>query len=68
MAKVTIDAELCKGCALCVAACPKKIVRLDEEVFNKKGVHPAALTDQAACTACTFCAVMCPDAVIKIEK
>jgi len=68
MASVTINAELCKGCSLCVVACPKKIVALDEGTINKKGVHPAMVTDMAACTACTFCAVMCPDAVIRIEK
>jgi 2-oxoglutarate ferredoxin oxidoreductase subunit delta len=68
MANVTIHAELCKGCSLCVAACPKKIVALDESVINKKGVHPAIVTDMAACTACTFCAIVCPDAVVTIEK
>jgi 2-oxoglutarate ferredoxin oxidoreductase subunit delta len=68
MAQVTINTELCKGCGLCVAACPKKIMRLSESVINKKGVHPAEIADQAACTACTFCAVLCPDVVIHIEK
>ena len=28
MAKLTIDAERCKGCGLCVANCPKKLLRI----------------------------------------
>jgi 2-oxoglutarate ferredoxin oxidoreductase subunit delta len=68
VAKVIIDGELCKGCGLCVVACPKKIVRLSESAINKKGVHPAEVTDESVCIACAFCAIMCPDVVITIEK
>jgi len=68
MAKVTIDEALCKGCGLCVSACPKKIVALRQDVLNPKGFHPAGVTDMDACIACAFCATMCPDCVITVEK
>ena len=68
MAKVTFDTDLCKGCGLCVAACPKKILIIAKDKINKKGHSPAEMTDQAKCIACAFCATMCPDCVITVEK
>ncbi len=67
MAKVTFNKNLCKGCALCVGACPKGIVALSDEL-NQKGYHPAMVTDQEKCIGCAFCATMCPDCVITVEK
>ena len=67
MAKVTFDRNLCKGCGLCVGACPKGIVALSEEI-NQKGYHPATVTDQEKSIGCAFCATMCPDCVITVEK
>lgn len=68
MAKVTVLQEVCKGCALCVAVCPKKILKLSPDQFNSKGVHPAMVTDMLQCTGCAMCATMCPDVALRIEK
>ena len=68
MAKVRFQEDLCKGCGLCVNACPKKIIRLSSELINKKGHHPAVITNQEDCIGCAFCATMCPDTVITVEK
>lgn len=68
MNKVTFKTDVCKGCGLCVAACPKKIVALATDALNKKGYHPAIITDQEKCIACAMCALMCPDCVITVEK
>ena len=68
MNKLTIDASLCKGCSLCVDACPKKLLRISSDALNQKGYHPVELTDGDACISCAFCAVMCPDCVIKVVK
>ena len=67
MAKVTFNEEECKGCGLCVGACPKNIITLTSDL-NSKGYHPAGITDQEKCIACAFCATMCPDCVITVEK
>ncbi|MBO4785406.1 MAG: 4Fe-4S binding protein, partial [Lachnospiraceae bacterium] len=40
MAKVTINEALCKGCGLCVEACPKKLLVLATDHINAKGYHP----------------------------
>ena len=68
MAKVTFNTDLCKGCGLCVNACPKKILAIDTNVINKKRYSPAVMTDQDKCIACAFCATMCPDCIITVEK
>ena len=67
MAKVTFDDNLCKGCGLCVSACPKHIIELKDE-FNKKGYKRAGITKPEECIGCAFCATMCPDCVITVEK
>ncbi|MBE6606770.1 MAG: 4Fe-4S dicluster domain-containing protein [Ruminococcaceae bacterium] len=67
MAKVTFLENMCKGCGLCVSACPKKIVELSDKL-NAKGYRPARISDQDKCIGCAFCATMCPDCVITVEK
>ena len=68
MPKLTFQTDLCKGCGLCVNACPKHILALDKDSINKKGHHPVIMTDQSKCIACAFCATMCPDCIITVEK
>ena len=68
MAKVTFKTDICKGCGLCVSACPKNLIIIENTKINKKGYSPAEITDQEQCIGCAFCATMCPDCVIKVEK
>ncbi len=68
MAKLTFATDLCKGCGLCVSACPKHILQLASGKLNKKGHTPVEIIDQEKCIGCAFCATMCPDCVIKVEK
>ncbi len=67
MAQITVDEFYCKGCGLCIEACPKKLVRFAEHL-NDQGYHPAECTDQEKCNACTLCYVTCPDGAITIQK
>lgn len=68
MAKLTIHEDACKGCGLCVAACPKGILELHKGKINVKGYHPVSIKDQEACVGCASCARMCPDLVFTVEK
>jgi 2-oxoglutarate ferredoxin oxidoreductase subunit delta len=62
------DRERCKGCALCINACPEKILSMSRDTFNGQGVPFAQCFDEARCTACMSCAIMCPDMVIRIHR
>ena len=62
-----IDIERCKGCALCVTACPQNILKMSLETNSQGSTYPLCI-DEDKCTGCTFCAVMCPDSAIQIYK
>lgn len=64
---LTINYERCKGCSLCVEACPKKILKIDKQRLNLKGYNPVDIVDRNACIKCAMCATMCPDCVIEID-
>jgi 2-oxoglutarate ferredoxin oxidoreductase subunit delta len=65
--KVSFQEELCKGCKLCVNACPQKIIKLADH-FNSMGYHPATVKLQEKCRSCAFCAMVCPDIAIMVTK
>lgn len=63
---ISIDIEKCKGCELCVVACPQDAVALSNDI-NKQGYHYAVLIEDV-CTGCTSCSLVCPDAVITVYR
>jgi 2-oxoglutarate ferredoxin oxidoreductase subunit delta len=63
---LAIALERCKGCELCITACPHDVLALDVSVVNHLGYHPVRLTDAAGCTSCAICARVCPDAVFTV--
>ena len=67
-AKVTFNSDSCKGCELCTTVCPKHIVVIDMEAINRKGYHPATVSDMEQCIGCASCAKICPDSIITVEK
>ena len=68
MATVTFRTDWCKGCSLCVDACPKGCLAIAADKINKKGYSPAVMEHPDKCIGCAFCATMCPDCIIKVEK
>ena len=63
---LAIASDRCKGCELCIGACPHGVLALDTSVVNPLGYHPIQLTDAAGCTSCALCARVCPDAVFTV--
>lgn len=68
MPYITINAEGCKACTLCIEFCPKKCIAISEKL-NSRGFHPAEPIDPAhQCTGCRICATMCPDVCIDVFR
>ncbi|MCL2334822.1 MAG: 4Fe-4S binding protein [Endomicrobia bacterium] len=67
MPTIKIDHEKCKGCSLCIKACPKQCIAFSTQ-FNKTGYHWAVLEKEDCCTGCGFCYLVCPDVCIEVYK
>jgi 2-oxoglutarate ferredoxin oxidoreductase subunit delta len=64
---IVIDIERCKGCEVCIGACPEEVIAMAKAV-NGKGYHYAEAVKSDECTGCTNCAVVCPDGVITVYR
>ena len=62
---VTIDVEACKGCELCVAACPPNVLVMSAEVNELGYKYPRLLP---GCTGCNACMQACPDFVFEVYR
>jgi len=65
--KVIIDVEACKGCELCIKACPRSVLVMSED-FNSSGFHYSVFTNKEKCNSCSFCAIICPDMCIEVYR
>jgi len=65
--QINIDRERCKGCLLCVRACPVKILEADTEI-NSFGSYPAKAAYMEKCIACGNCYEVCPDVCIEVYE
>ena len=64
---IVVDTERCKGCNLCVVACPLDVIALNKEV-NMKGYNYAWQVKEDTCNGCSSCATVCPDGCISVYK
>jgi len=67
MFRIEVLPDHCKGCGLCIAACPKELLAYSEEL-NARGVHFVVCTNNELCGGCQNCAVVCPEAGIRIVR
>jgi 2-oxoglutarate ferredoxin oxidoreductase subunit delta len=63
---IVIEIERCKGCAVCLEACPNDVIALSKNV-NGKGYNYAEMVNDE-CIGCANCAIVCPDGVITVYK
>jgi NAD-dependent dihydropyrimidine dehydrogenase PreA subunit len=54
-----IEADLCKGCRLCVETCPRSCLEIGNSI-NKLGYQNARFATWS-CTACGLCFYACPE-------
>ncbi len=66
--RVTVIAERCKGCELCIEYCPVDMLVWSSD-YNGKGYRYPVVADgmEEACVACGYCQSVCPDFAIYIE-
>lgn len=58
--KLTINPAWCKGCGICVAFCPMKVLALENDKVK--------VTDIEKCTQCGACELRCPDYAIYLGR
>ena len=56
---IRVDTKECKGCALCIEACPPRAITLSERL-NHYGYRTATYVG-SGCTGCGICFVVCPE-------
>ena len=59
--KITIEKEWCKGCALCVNYCPKKILYIGDD-------YKVTVSEESKCIGCYICEYRCPDFAIAVNE
>ncbi len=64
---IKIRSQWCKGCSLCISACPKGAIRLSSHL-NEHSYFPAEFVKEADCTGCGLCAIMCPEVIIEVYR
>ncbi|SMF39184.1 2-oxoglutarate ferredoxin oxidoreductase subunit delta [Desulfovibrio gilichinskyi] len=58
--KVTIFPDWCKGCGICAAFCPAKVMELNDQ-------GKAVVVREEECINCGFCELHCPDFAIMVQ-
>ena len=64
---IVVNTDRCKGCVLCVSACPHGVIALANRV-NMRGYPYVEPAQMDKCTGCTSCAVVCPDGCITVYR
>ena len=65
---VVINEDRCKGCALCVDACPKDVLALAGRKVNVHGYPYVEAVTADDCIGCASCGIVCPDGCITVYR
>ncbi|XOF34739.1 MAG: 4Fe-4S dicluster domain-containing protein [Candidatus Electrothrix sp. YB6] len=59
--EVSFYHDWCKTCGICMAFCPRNIIRPDES-------GKPEITDNTSCIGCRFCEMHCPDFAVTVSE
>lgn len=62
---LVIDVERCKGCELCIPACPPGVLSMSTRANETGYLYPELAP---GCTGCAACQQVCPDYVFEVYK
>ncbi|MFB6291742.1 MAG: ferredoxin family protein [Candidatus Bipolaricaulia bacterium] len=65
--KVEIDVNRCKGCGLCIEACPHDVLSFSDD-FNSSGYNYVVVEDPESCIGCGICGKVCPDVALTVYR
>jgi len=66
MKRPVINENLCKGCGICVEACPMKVLAVSSSKINLRGLNVAEVVNPGKCIGCRMCEIVCPDFAIAV--
>ena len=64
---IVVNTDRCKGCSLCVVACPKQVIALANKV-NVHGYPYVEVVSAEDCIGCASCGIVCPDGCITVYR
>ena len=62
---IVLFPERCKGCELCVPACPPNVLRMSSRRNSSGYLLPELLE---GCTGCGACLMVCPDYCFEVYR
>lgn len=62
---LVINTEVCKGCELCIPACPPGVLVMSDNRNATGFTYPQLLP---GCTGCSACQQVCPDFVFEVFR
>ena len=65
---IVVNTDRCKGCSLCVGACPKQVIALTAKTVNVHGYRYAEAVNPDDCIGCASCGIVCPDGCITVYR
>jgi 2-oxoglutarate/2-oxoacid ferredoxin oxidoreductase subunit beta len=66
MTTVLVEKDRCKGCGLCLHACPSHVLAMSHEI-NARGYFYPLVEHPDDCSGCRACVLVCPDLAMQVE-